>query len=238
MSETTSSPISLGDAYSPSGQPQSLNAVAPPSEPSSEPAPEPTSEPAPEPSPKQSPKQSLEPSPGPLPGPPGPLEQSQPAQSALTVYNDLDQAGSLGSNPSHGSVSGRSHRSLGSNVHTRKDKGKGKETETADIYELKGSSGEISNPPTNVVAQQMTATTVATASPKKKRRRHETNKKQPTNAPQCAGSSLPQSQELNQTNDSQESQHQGMMIRIVGASDADDLCQFNRSLYPITAVLL
>jgi len=127
------------------------------------------------------------------------------------------KAVSLASNPSQESVSTHgSHRSLGSNTSHRKDKGKGKETEANDVEQLKGSSREASSSATNIMVQQTTLPPPLprVKGPKKPRRRHD--KKQTTNTLHDAESSLPQSQEPNQTGDSQESQHQGMVIRLVG----------------------
>lgn len=176
---------------------------------------------APQPEPSQ--EQSLEP-------PPDLPEESRPVHTAVSVYKDPDQviasprkAESQGINPSQDSVSTRSgHRSLGSNTSPRKDKGKSKETERADIEQLKGSSGEISSPATNIVVPQATIMPPPLRMTKKLRRRVE--KKQVANPSRVAETSVPQSQEATQTNDSQESQHQGMMVHSVSVFDTNDLC--------------
>jgi hypothetical protein len=57
------------------------------------------------------------------------------------------EAGSLGKNPPQDSTSSRiSHPSLGTTTSSRKDKGKGKAVEIADVEQFKGSSGEFSSP--------------------------------------------------------------------------------------------
>lgn len=165
------------------------------------PLPESSPESLPELPPEPSPKPPAEPS----PQPPG----SQPTQRALSVFEDPDQeiassrkVGSQGSNPSQDSVSSHGiHRRLGSNTSPLKDKGKSRETEAA---QLKGSSGEGSSFATSIAVQQATdiARTPKIKGAKKKLRRPKSHAAEPI---------VPQSQELNQTNDSQGSQHQGMM---------------------------
>jgi hypothetical protein len=110
-----------------------------------------------------------------------------------------------------------SRRSLRSNINPHTDKGKDKETETADVKQLKDSSGEVSSPPTNYGVQQTTTTTEGS----KQIKRHLAGRRRPQRASSNlltrsipTDGSIAQTQDLNtgQTNDSQESQRQGMMI--------------------------
>jgi hypothetical protein len=199
--------------------------------------------PPPEPSPELPAELSADPSPELSPEPP---QGSQPSQPVVSVHEDPvevlspGKVGSLGSNPSQDSASSRSsHRSLGTNISPRKDKGKGKAEEIADddAEQPKGSSQESSGSHATTVPQP--ASTPAEG--KKKGQKSRRPRHSHLNKPQRGGeSSLPQNGEPSQTNDSQERQ-QGMTVHLVRAFRADNLCfafQFNRSLFPTTAVLI
>ena len=186
----------------------------------------PPAEPSPEPSPGLLPEPSLELHPGPSPElSPELPQESQPSRHGrgLPVYEDPGatvtsppKAGSFGGNLSQDSASSR-NLSLGTNTSPRKDKGKGKATETAAAEQLKGSSGEISNSPTNILHQPASSTAISSKKAKGPRR-----PKHSTKPPRGGESSLPQNQEPNQNNDSQETL-QGMMTHSVPVCGAHNL---------------
>ncbi len=156
---------------------------------------------------------------------PEPPQESRPSQHAVSVYEDSGKivispkkAGSPGSNPSHDSASRRHPTLVGTNTVPHKDKGKGKGTETVDAGQLKGASGEISSPHTNILHQP--APTMATSWETRKRARRRGG--QSTKHPHGGESSLPQNPEPNQNNDSQE-RFQGMMAHSVRVFSANNL---------------
>jgi hypothetical protein len=154
---------------------------------------------------------------------PGLPEEQQLAERALSVSNHPDQAASVGCDPSQRSVS--SPRVLGSNSSPHEDKGKGKETETADVERSQGSSEESSSSPTNVMVQHTTTSPVFPGKKKKpaRRRPNDKDKAQMSNSLHNMEPILLQSQELNQANDSRESQHRGMTIHFGSVFDAYNL---------------
>lgn len=157
----------------------------------------------------------------PLPEPP---QESRPGHRALSVYEDSgdmvispQKAGSLGSNRSHDPTSIR-HPGLATNTSPRKNKGKGKATETADTEQLKGSPGEFPGSHTNMPPQA-----ASSAEKRKKFKLPPRRTKQTIKPPRGGESNLPQTPEPNQNNDGQE-RFQGMIAHSLRVFSADDLC--------------
>jgi len=118
-------------------------------------------------------------------------------------------------------------------TNSRKDKGKSKKVEIADVEQLKGSSGEFSSSHTHTVSQPAFTTTI----PLERKKKTGPRRKKPKTREEC---SVPQNHGPNQTNDSHEC-HEGKMVHLVRVFGAENLCftfQFDRSSLPPTAANL
>ena len=92
----------------------------------------------------------------------------------------------------------------------RKDKGKGKEVEIVDVEQLKGSSGKFPSSHANTVSQPAFSTITPSWIKKESR----------TPLKETQATFLPQNEEPDQTNDSQE----GRMVHLVHLFDAEEIC--------------